>query len=103
MRLPWVSRTAYDLVVDERNRLRRQNDELMETQKRIRRVHSGLPETPRKRHKQEPIELPLSLEELIGGFASLAVRDDIRRQAREMHSNGTPFAEIERVLKVQLA
>ena len=98
-----VSGRAYRLLLDERDRLRHQNDGLIETYKRIQRVRSGMRETPPtpRPEAQRPVTLPTEIKELLSGFRK-PVSDTIERQVRSMHANGTPFEEIHKVLEKQL-
>jgi hypothetical protein len=41
MKLPWVSRTAYELLLDERDRLRAKKDALKSAARRKRRKQRG--------------------------------------------------------------
>lgn len=105
MRLPWVSRLAYELVLDERNRLRAQNDSLVDALGRIGRAKSGLPESVRpapEPQAQRPVELPDSIEVLIQGFASEAIRDSLREQARMLYAAGNPWSSIEASIAISL-
>ena len=103
MKWPWVSRSAYDLLMEERDRLREQNDELLGTYTRIQRVRSGLRETPKPQpRKVETEKIPAEIEEIVRGFSSFAHRTNIRDQIRGMRANGTPFSEIEKALKAQV-
>lgn len=102
MKWPWVSRLAYDLLVDERDRLRAQNDDLLQTLKGIRRVGAGLKETPRKPKEQvqrEPI--PREIRELYLGFSSAGV-SALDFQVDELRRNGHPWPEIKKLLERQL-
>ena len=64
---PWVSRLAYDTVAAERDRLRDQNDKLIDHITRIDRASQGLTETPRQpKPQQEP--MPAELREYIMSF-----------------------------------
>ena len=61
MRWPWVSRLAYETVVSERDRLRAQNDELVDHFKRVDRVANGM--TERKIEPRKAIVWPLGIRE----------------------------------------
>lgn len=81
MRWPWVSRVAYDLVVEERDRLMHKNDNWEDHVRRTDRKDRGMTELPTK--KKEPMEaIPASLEYVIGKFASESTRQLLRNQAR---------------------
>ncbi len=105
MRWPWVSRTAFDLVVAERDILRERNDDLVDNLKRIQRVRQGMREAPRvHRPRPDPIEpIPPEINDLYAGFQSEAVRNDTEMAIRELRQKGTPWSEIQRVLEAQVA
>ncbi len=62
-----VDREAFNLVVDERNRLRDQVDELTNHFRRIDRIQNGLPEVERKERK-ELGEMPFELQMAFKGY-----------------------------------
>ena len=95
MAWPWVSRLAYDLLLDERNRLRDKNDEADEHIRRITRKQEGLTESPREpKKKVEPI--PIEIERIIMGFDNEQTRSDMRNHARiARHRDGTPWSVIQ--------
>lgn len=81
MRWPWVSRLAYELVLEERDRLRAQVDEILDLNARLSRRSLNLPEQPRPpRPAPVPVEVPDDIEELLEGFGSEAVRAGVRAQ-----------------------
>ena len=87
IRWPWVSRTAYDLVIEERDRLRAQNDEWLDHARRVSRREKGMTELPpQPRKPQEPI--PSSLNYIIDKFGSEQVRQNLRNNARIAHHRG---------------
>jgi hypothetical protein len=93
MKWPWVSRRAFDMVVEERDRLRVMNDQLMDHVKRINRVEHGLGELPRA--KREPIEtMPKQLRDYIDGFASAPLRVELRDLAFQRRIDGESWEEI---------
>jgi len=99
MSLPWVSRLAFDQVVDERDRLRTRVDKLTDDLTRVGRAKQGLRETPKpvkKREKPEP--MPPGIVDLISGFSMQAVRTNLERECRAMRMDGTPWSEIEILL-----
>jgi len=103
MRLPLVSRTAFDLLLDERDRLRAKNDELVDGLMRVDRVRHGMKEVPRDSRPADKLEsIPDDIRAMYEGFQSAAHRSEISRQVRQMRSCGTPWPEIGRALEVQL-
>lgn len=105
MRLPFVSRLAFDLVCAERDQLRAQNAKLTDDLVRIQRVRQGMREIPRPQPKPQangPIKIPPEVQELIDGFNSKAVRDGLERDAETMHRGGAPWTEVRAALERQL-
>lgn len=97
MKLPWVSRLAYETVVEERDRLREQNDSLIDGLTRIQRFQAGLAETPRPERKQvEP--MPRELEEYCLKIGDPAIRQQTKREMYRRHQRGTPWSEMVREL-----
>jgi iron-sulfur cluster repair protein YtfE (RIC family) len=96
MKWPWVSRLAYEILRDERDRLREQNDGLMEHLKRVDRVEHGMTELPREpKRVLEP--MPQELVEFINEHASPHIRREMRNQAfKRYHSKGESWAQIMR-------
>ena len=98
MRLPWVSRTAFDLLMDERDRLRKQNDELLDSFTRVRRKEAGMPES--HTHKRAIDEdLPPEVFEYIKGFESDVMQAAVEEDVRRARKNGTSWVEIIEILK----
>tara|TARA_Y100000310_G_scaffold273098_1_gene288399 strand:- start:12245 stop:12580 length:336 start_codon:yes stop_codon:yes gene_type:complete len=84
MRWPWVSRHAYDLVVE-------QNTKMLDELLRLRRREAGMPEQPRpdpRPEAQQPAEIPDEIEALINEFQSEGVRVVLREQYRIRVANG---------------
>lgn len=80
MRLPWIARTAYNVVLDERDRLRAQNDELLGHVVRMDRVEHGKPEiAPERKQPSEP--MPREIMNVITGFGSHATRQRLENEA----------------------
>lgn len=92
-RWPWVSRLAYDSVVDERDRLREQVAALTDSLTRIRRHEAGLHETPRpERRKLEP--MPDRLKKHIEGFFNPSLRKQTRDGLYRRHARGESWPSI---------
>lgn len=105
MNWPWVSRLAYELVVEERDRLRGQVDELLDHSARLSRRSLDMPEQPRGPNKRaERVVIPEEIEEIIAGFDSEAVRVGIREQirVRRVADPDEPWHSIERELARQV-
>jgi|TARA_R110000744_G_scaffold111935_1_gene210127 anti-sigma-K factor RskA len=99
MRLPWVSRTAYELLLDERDRLRAKADAWEDHSRRVTRSQQGLTELPAGRKKaHEP--LPSSLSRIISKFDSEHTRQGLRNSARlAHHREGKAWSEIQAELE----
>ncbi len=85
MTWPWVSRLAYDVVVE-------QNTKMLDELLKIRRREAGMPEHPRpapRPEAQEPAEIPDEVEELICEFQSEGVRVILREQYCIRVANGS--------------
>lgn len=93
MKWPWIARSAYDVVVDERDRLRAQNDRLTDHLTRVQRREAGMTETPRApRPALEP--MPRDLHDHIRGFASKALQRTQLEEAYRRHGRGEPWDSI---------
>jgi len=99
IRWPWVSRLAFDAVVDERDRLREKNDQLIEHITRIARTEHGLTEVPRPpRPSHEP--MPDKVKAYIDQWEGDRFRQELSRSAYRMHiKEGRSWAEIEQQLR----
>ena len=99
MRLPWVSRTAYELLLDERNRLRAKADAWEDHSRRVTRSKQGMAELPAER--KQPLEpIPSSLNRLIGKYDSEYTRQGLRNSARlAHHREGKAWSEIQAELE----
>lgn len=102
MSWPWVSRRAYDLLADERDRalqmcdaIRMSHERLTEHMKRIDRVEHGLSEQPRT-PKAVPDPMPDELKKYIDGYDNSSVRAELRREATNRYRGGTPWDVIRR-------
>lgn len=102
MKWPWVSRLAYDLVLDERDRLRAMCDKLTDDIVRIQRTKQGLREAPRPPKERVDLTVPPDIIDMIAGFQSPAVKDEVERQAKQLRANGTPWPEIRKLLETEL-
>lgn len=103
MNLPFVSRLAYALLLDERDRLRAQNDKLMEAVVALQRKNFGMreaPPTPTRAKDPEWMteEFPPELRQIIDGYESQAIKDSIEIDVRNARRQGAPFTEILKLL-----
>jgi len=98
MKLPWVARSAFDLLLDERNRLRGQNDELLDSVTRVRRKEAGMPESS-VRQRDVVEDLPPEVVRYIMGFESEIMQHGVEEDVRRARKNGTPWSEIIEILK----
>ena len=87
MHWPYVSRRAYDLLVDERDRLRGRNDELTDHLVRLARTSNGLRELKVEMSKPDP--MPEEIQNMIMRWGSGATRTDILGRAWKMHRENT--------------
>ena len=103
MKWPFISRTAYDLLINERDRMREQVDDLQDHVQRITRRQEGMTESPRE--AKRPIEaIPPELEAIIMRFGSEQTRTDMRNQARiSRHRDARAWSEITAELEESLA
>lgn len=83
MRWPWVSRAAFEIVVEERNRLREREEALQEALIRLARKGSGMPEEPRAQRKEDP--MPEDVRELVEMWDSQMTRDRLMEDAWKMY------------------
>ena len=91
---PWVSRRAYDVLLDERDRLRAVNDQLTEHLTRMHRVEHGVAETPRA-PKAKVEEMPKSLDDYFNGLGNPSMAKQLRREATSLHRAGEPWTSIQ--------
>ena len=98
MRWPWVSRAAFDLLLDERNRLRKQNDDMLDSVTRVRRKEAGMPESS-VRQREVVEDLPPEVVRYIMGFESEIMQHGVEDDVRRARKNGTSWAEIIEILK----
>ena len=93
MRWPWVSRRAYDAVVDQKDALLNQNSKLIDHLSRKSRFEAGMSETPRPPSKaREP--MPEVLRENIAGGADSSMRRMRRTELERRYSRGESWAAI---------
>lgn len=86
MKWPWVSRRAYDDVVDERNQLRARVADLTSQIVGMSRRDRGMSEIqPKARAKPEPEEIPADIEEIIQRWGAPATQMTFRARARQLH------------------
>jgi hypothetical protein len=102
MMWPWVSRLAYNLLVEERDRLRAKNDSWEDHVRRIDRKDKGMTELPvEKKAPTEPI--PPDLAYVIDKFSSETTRQSLRNQARIAHQReNKKWSEIQAELEASL-
>lgn len=109
MRWPWVSRRAFDALVDQLDEQRQrsiglaaqvdlvvhQNAGLLDHIMRMQRREAGLPEAPRQQ-KPDIGPIPRPLLDHINSFAAKSVRKLQRDQAIQRRKNGEPWEVIMR-------
>jgi hypothetical protein len=93
MTWPWVSRRAYDAVVDQKDALLDQNSKLIDHLSRKSRFEAGMSETPRPPPKvREP--MPEVLRENIAGGADSSMRRMRRTELERRYSRGESWDAI---------
>lgn len=102
MKWPFISRRAYDLLVEQRNlalqecdRLRQMHVKLTDHITRIDRIEHGVSEQPRP-PKKELEEMPDKLKRYIDGYGNSSQRGELRRLAKKRYREGTPWDTIRR-------
>ena len=77
----------------------------LDHRRRIERRQAGMREIPRERRKAKGKReaIPDDIRALIEPFESARVRLGLEEECIELHEGGTPWAEIERMLRQQLA
>ncbi len=94
MKWPWISRRAYDIVLDERDRLRAVNDQLTEHLVRMHRVEHGVAYTPRP--PRAPVEeMPKSLVDYFAGLGGTPTAKHLEREVKNRHRAGESWASIQ--------
>ena len=94
-----MSRTAYELLLDERDRLRDKNDAWEDHIRRVARSEQGLTELPAGR-KRPPEPMPPALNYVIDKFDSEHTRQGLRNSARlAHHREGKAWSEIQAELE----
>src|SRR3972149_6651908 len=87
MHWPYVSRRAYDLLVDERDRLRARNDEVTDHLVRLARTTNGLRELKVEQSKPDP--MPQAVQDMVMAWGSGATRSDVLGRIWKMHREDT--------------
>ena len=101
MRWPWVSRAAFDLLLDERNRLRKQNDDMLDSVTRVRRKEAGMPES-HVRNRELEEDLPPEVFRYIRGFESEVMQANVEEDVRRARKAGTTWEGIIEILQSDL-
>lgn len=94
MKWPWVSRLAYDAVVNERDWLRIQLQVEQNHNTRIERKLMGLPEISPVTRKAIP-PMPETLAEKIRQWGDENIQIDLTNRANNMARAGKPWSQIE--------
>ena len=74
-----MSRLAYELLLDERDRLREREAELVDHLTRVRRKEAGMPELPREPAPKR-VKMPTDIRDHILGFESSATRAQLQQE-----------------------
>lgn len=90
MKWPWIARSAFDqlaetcrLVIVDRDRLRDQNDQLVEHLTRMDRVEHGIGEAVRPPRQDIP-PMPQEIRKYVNGFASPGIRRETTSAAYQL-------------------
>lgn len=83
MNLPWIARSTYEAVRDERDRLRDQVDRLLDAHVRIQRTEAGLPEVAAQKREAEP--MPVEVRARIEAWSSEATKSKLWREAHSLY------------------
>ena len=90
----WVSRRAYDLAIEERDRLRVQVDGVIDTLTRIQRAQMGMSEVPRQRKERVVEPMPPEVYEYIERTANPSLRSEQKRVVWRRHGTGESWDSI---------
>ena len=94
MKPPWVSRLAFDLVSQERDRLVEQNAALTDALTRVKRFETGMTETPRPpRRVIEP--MPERLADHLAAGSNPGIRRMRRSHYMQRVARGETWEEVE--------
>ena len=99
MKWPWVSRLAFDLVKEERDRRITENDQLRNALVAIQRKQSGMTELPKERNAMKPVEIPAEVSALIERYDSEVHRAALKDQVVSLYRGGAPWPEIKTLLE----
>ena len=106
MKWPWVSRLAYEIVIEERDRLRAGHDRLTSTLISMQRKSFGMKEQPIQPKSKEPEwmteEFPPEIRELVDGWDSEQMRSAVEIDIRSARRQGTPWNELLRLMTDEL-
>jgi hypothetical protein len=92
LRWPWTSVARLDDMRADRDQWKALAEKLSDQLVRMERRERGMPEVPKERPKLEP--MPDVLREYIAGFASPAVKKQMRDQCYRRHGGGEPWTDI---------
>lgn len=100
IRWPWVSRRAFDIVMDEYSRSRDENARLLEQITtlveqvvRIQRFSQGMSEAPREPRKMEP--MPTAVRESIMAVKDSRIRAMQTREAYRLYAERGSWGAVE--------
>lgn len=100
--LPFVSRGRYRDMRDRARKAENRVDELTDQLTRITRRRNGLPEEKREQKKNGAGRVPKPIRDLIRGFESDSVRQELTRQVRQRRRQGDEWEMIHEELSERI-
>ncbi len=101
---PWVSRTAYDMVLAWNEELRTKNDAWEDHIKRIDRREHGLTELPVEKKEPADVAIPSNILRIINRFGNEQTRKGMRNDVLiARNRGGKAWSEIEAELEASVS
>jgi len=94
MKWPWISRRAFDIVVEQRDNLAEQYEKLLDHITRMDRNEHGLTETPRE-PKKTLDAMPRVLVTYLQGFSSAPLRKQMETEMWAKRRTGVSWEQIQ--------
>jgi hypothetical protein len=93
----WVSRTAYDQLVNERDWLRSELTKAQDHAVRMERLTNGAPELPPKARKELPA-MPKEIRDMINQWDSEITREHLEQRAYRSVARGKTWDDVKAIL-----